>query len=162
MFFYEGITMKLNSTILLSALLLINSGTVLAAGDARHFPGIFLGYTNAADETHFTYGIEYEYKFNQHWGLGAIYEKVDDAHHGDGVTVTIAELFYHPVKNVRVGFGIGKEKIGGAHPHTEDLYRVSANYEFHVGDFGIEPTVAVDFIDGEKAYVLGLAFIKPF
>ena len=90
------------------------------------------------------------------------YEKVDDAHQGDGVTVTLAELFYHPLNNVRIGFGIGKEKVGGAHPFSENLYRVSANYEFHVGDFGIEPTVAVDFIDGEEAYVFGLAFIKPF
>ena len=154
--------MKSTSTILLSALLLINSSGVLAAESAHHFPGIFVGYTNAKDETHFTYGVEYEYKFNQTWGVGAVYEKVEDAHHGDGVTVSLAQLFYHPLKNVRMGVGLGKEKIGGAHPHSENLYRVSANYDFHVGDFGIEPTVAIDFIDGDQAYVFGLAFSRPF
>lgn len=154
--------MKLAPTILLSTFLLINSSDVFAAGDAHHFPGVFIGYTNAADETHFTYGIEYEYKFNQTWGLGAIYEKIDDAHHDDGVTVTVAGLFYHPSNNLRFGVGIGKEKIGGAHPHTEDLYRLTASYDYHIGDFGLAPTLAVDFIDGEKAYVFGLAFIKPF
>jgi hypothetical protein len=154
--------MKSSSTILLSVLLLINSSGVFAADGAQHFPAIFVGYTNAQDETHFTYGVEYEYKFNQTLGLGAVYEKVDDAHHGDGVTVTLAQLFYHPINNVRMGVGIGKEKIGGARPHSEDLYRVSANYDFHVGDFGIEPTIAIDFKDDDQAYVFGLAFSRPF
>ena len=154
--------MKLGSTLLLSAFLLINANNVFAAADAHHFPGIFVGYTNASDETHFTYGIEYEYKFNQSWGLGGVYEKTDDAHHGDGVTVTVVELFYHPLNHVRVGFGIGEEKIGGDHPHSEDLIRLNATYEYHIGDFGIEPNIAIDFIDGEKAYVLGVAFIRPF
>jgi len=154
--------MKLAPTILLSVLLLITTNNVLASSEAHHFPGIFVGYTNANDETHFTYGLEYEYKFNHTWGVGAVYEKVDDAHHGDGVTVTVAELFYHPLSNVRLGVGVGKEKIGGAHPHTEDLYRLTASYEYHIGDFGLEPTLAVDFIDGEKAYVFGVALIRPF
>jgi hypothetical protein len=154
--------MKLVPTFLISVLLFINTSSAFAADDAHHFPGIFIGYTNANDETHFTYGLEYEYKFNRNWGLGAVYEKIDDAHHGDGVTVTVAELFYHPLNNLRFGLGIGKEKIGGEHPHSEDLYRLSASYEYHVGDFGLEPTLAVDFIDGEQAYVLGLALVRPF
>lgn len=154
--------MKLALTVLLSASLLISANDVLAADDAHHFPGIFVGYTNASDETHFTYGLEYEYKFNHSWGLGAAYEKIDDAHHDDGVTVTVAQLFYHPLNTLRFGLGVGKEKIGGAHPHTEDLYRLSASYEYHIGDFGLAPTLAVDFIDGEKAYVFGVALVRPF
>lgn len=154
--------MKLASTVLLSALLLMNTNIVSAAGDAHHFPGVFVGYTKAAEETHFTYGVEYEYKFNQSWGLGGAYEKIDDAHHEDGVTVTVAGLFYHPTNTIRFGVAVGKEKIGGAHPHTEDLYRLSASYDFHIGDFGLAPTLAVDFIDGEKAYVFGVALIRPF
>lgn len=51
--------------ILASTLLLSASVSALAAGDAHHFPGIFLGMTNAESETEFTYGIEYEYKFDQ-------------------------------------------------------------------------------------------------
>ena len=154
--------MKLAPTILLSTFLLINASAVFASDNAHHFPGVFAGYTNASDETHFTYGLEYEYKINPTWGLGGVYEKIDDAHHGDGVTVTVAALFYHPLNNLRFGVGVGKEKIGGAHPHTEDLYRLTASYEYHFGDFGLEPTLAVDFIDGEKAYVLGVALVRPF
>jgi hypothetical protein len=159
---YKGNQMKLGSSILLFVLLVINTNSVVASDDAHHFPGIFFGYTNASDETHFTYGLEYEYKLNQSWGLGAVYEKIDDAHHGDGVTVSVAVLFYHPLNNVRFGLGAGKEKIGGDHPHTEDLYRLTASYEYHIGNFGLEPTLAVDFIDGEKAYVFGVALVRPF
>ncbi len=133
-----------------------------AAGDAKHFPGIFLGATHAESDTEFTYGIEYEYKFKPQWGVGAVYEKTDDAHHGDGVTVKLAALYYHPFSYLRIGVGFGEEKIGGDHPHTEDLYRLSINYDYHLGDFNIEPTLAVDFIDGEEAWVLGVAFVRPF
>jgi hypothetical protein len=154
--------MRILPTIALATFLLTATNTVFAASDAHHFPAVFVGYTNAKDETHFTYGLEYEYKFNKTWGVGAVYEKIDDAHHGDGVTVTVAELFYHPSNNLRFGVGVGKEKIGGDHPHTEDLYRLTASYDYHIGDFGLAPTIAVDFIDGEKAYVLGVALIRPF
>lgn len=154
--------MKLGFSLMLLASSAINSSAVAAAGNAHHFPGVFIGYTKAAGETHFTYGLEYEYKFNQTWGLGAVYEKADDAHHGDGVTVAVAELFYHPLNNLRFGVGIGEEKVGGDHPHSENLYRLSASYEYHLGEFGLAPTLAVDFIDGEQAYVIGVALVKPF
>ena len=154
--------MKPTYTFFLAAGLLITSAQTLAASEAHHLPGIFIGYTHAEHENEFTYGIEYEYKINADWGVGAVYEKTDDAHHEDGVTVKLAQVYYHTPQHIRLGVGIGKEKIGGDHPHTEDLYRVSASYEYHVGDFAIEPTIAVDFIDGEEAYVLGIAFVRPF
>jgi hypothetical protein len=154
--------MKTISTLLISICLLAFSSHVLSEASAHHLPGIFVGYTHAQSETVFTYGIEYEYKFNQFWGIGFVYEKANDAHHGDGVTVKVAQLLYHPLKNFRLGVGAGTERIGGEHSHTENLYRLSASYEYHVGDFAIEPTFAVDFIDNEKAYVFGAAFIRPF
>lgn len=154
--------MKLKFGSLICVLSAFTINSALAKGDAHHYPGIFVGMTHFDGESDFTYGVEYEYKFNRSFGLGAIYEKTDDAHHGDGVTVKIIEAFYHPTDTIRVGFGFGEERIGGDHPHTEDLYRVSANYEYHLGDFGIEPTIAVDFIDGEEALVLGVAIIRPF
>lgn len=154
--------MKSIYTLLISTSLLLASNLTLAAEGAHHLPGIFLGYTNAGSETEFTYGLEYEYKFNSDWGLGVVYEKTDDAHNDDGITVKLAQVYYHTPMHIRLGLGFGEEKIGGAHPHTEDLYRVSASYEYHLGDFAIEPTIAVDFIDGEEAYVFGVAFVRPF
>jgi hypothetical protein len=128
----------------------------------HHFPEVFIGATHADSKTEFTYALEYEYKFTDAYGAGLIYEKVDDAHHGDGVTLKIGMLYYHPVNAVRLGIGAGREEIGGAHPHSEDLVRVSASYDYHFEHFSVAPTVAVDFIDGENALVFGLGFIKPF
>lgn len=140
----------------------LTSANINAEDVKHHYPGIFIGVTDSDNETEFTFGLEYEYRFDKHWGVGATYEEINEAHHGDGVTVKLASLFYHPDNHWRFGLGRGKEKIGGAHPHSEDLTRVSACYDFHVGRFGIAPTFAVDFIDDREAYVLGVEFIMPF
>ncbi|TMP03154.1 hypothetical protein CWC11_15045 [Pseudoalteromonas sp. S3178] len=136
--------------------------TVQASEEVKHIPGIFIGTTHFDSESEFTFGIEYEYKFTDEWGAGVVYERTNDAHHGDGTAVVLASLFYHPTKNIRFGVGFGEERIGGGHPHNEDLYRISSAYDFHVGDFGIAPTVAVDFIDDEEAIVIGFAITRPF
>ena len=135
------------------------------AGDkeVHHLPGVFLGFTNADSETEFTYGVEYEYKFNKNWGAGVIFETTPDGHSGDGVDVRLAQVFYHPTKVIRLGAGFGEEKIKGKKPKKKDIYRLSASYDFHVGNFGIAPTLAVDFIEGgSEAFVFGVAIIRPF
>jgi hypothetical protein len=155
--------MKIKSLLIASALSTLVSTTVMASStEHHHFPGIFLGATTIDSETDFSYGVEYEYKANHLWGAGIVYEKTDDAHHGDGVDVKLAAVYLHPWKELRVGLGYGKEKVGGDHPHEENLTRLSLNYDFHVAGFGIAPTIAVDFVDGEKATVIGLSFIKSF
>lgn len=150
--------------VLLSLLVVVfTSNPAFAAAGKSHVPGLFLGATNVDGETDFTWGIEYEYKFNQTWGVGAVYEDISDGHHGDGVTIRVANLFYHPDNNWRFGVGIGEEKIGGKKPKTKDLYRLVGSYDFHVGDFGIAPTLAFDFIEGgEDAVVFGVAIVRPF
>ncbi len=141
---------------------LLVSTNVHAAEGVKHIPGIFLGATHVESETEFTFGFEYEYKLDNNWGIGAVYERSNDAHHNDGVAVALAAIYYHPTKSIRLGAGIGQERIGGGHPHKEDLYRVSAAYDFHLQGFGIAPTIAVDFVDDEEALVFGIAITKPF
>lgn len=140
----------------------------------KHIPGIFLGYTNAQGDTEFTYGIEYEYKFSKLWGAGLVYERTDEAHHGVGVNVALASVYLHPWKALRIGLGYGKETVRSytdnsdtEHPHhheshDESLIRTSLSYDFHVGDFGIAPTLAFDFVDSETATVFGVAFVRAF
>lgn len=128
----------------------------------QHFPGVFLGATHADSETDFTYTLEYEYKFSQHFGVGLVYEKINDAHHGDGITIKLASIYYHFGHDFRLGLGYGEEKIGGYHPHTENVTRVNLSYEYHFEHFSLAPSLSIDFIDGENATVFGLAFIKPF
>lgn len=156
-------TNRQHLTILNLAIFLLATSTIAnAAGDAKHFPGVFFGATNIDSETEFTVGLEYEYKFTPNWGAGAVYEQTPDGHKGDGVDVMVASLFYHPTKNIKFGAGFGKEKIKGHHPHTENLYRLSTSYDFHLGDFGIAPTLAIDFIDDNEALVFGVAIVQPF
>ena len=149
------VTFALTTTLFIST-------NIQATEEAKHIPGLFLGATHIESETEFTFGFEYEYKLDRNWGVGAVYERTNGAHHNDGVAVALAAIYYHPTKNIRLGAGIGQEKIGGAHPHKEDLYRVSAAYDFHLQGFGIAPTIAVDFVDGEEATVFGIAITKPF
>jgi len=52
--------------------------------------------------------------------------------------------------------------VGEHHGGKEDLTRISMSYDFHLANFGVAPTLAVDFIDGETATVFGVAFIKSF
>lgn len=152
-----------NSILAITTLTLICLTPVVEASqEVKHIPGIFVGATSFDDETELTLGLEYEYKIDSQWGVGAVYEMTSEAHHGDGVSVSLVSAFYHPNSNVRLGIGLGQESIHGDHPHSESLYRVSAGYDFHVDHFGIAPTIAIDFIDGEEAVVFGVAFTRPF
>ena len=150
----------------------VTTSSVFAStdGNPKHIPGVFVGYTNANSETEFSYGIEYEYKFSKQWGAGVVYEKTDDAHHGAGVDIALAAIYLHPWKELRVGLGFGQEKVGSYEDHDhhfhkshkEDVIRTSISYDFHVGGFGVAPTLAFDFVDGETATVFGVALVKAF
>lgn len=154
---------KTTSALILLSMMSAAPAVMAEASSNKHVVGLFLGASNIDDETDFSYGLEYEYKFNNTWGVGPVIEKTNDAHHGDGVTVKLLSVYAHVTSSVRLGLGYGKEEIGGAHPHSEDLIRASAAYDFHFdGGFGIAPTVAIDFVDGEQAEIFGIAFTKSF
>jgi len=153
--------MKIKLLSILSLMLAV-SPTYASSDDHHHFPGVFVGATTIDGETDFSYGLEYEYKFSKLWGAGVVFEKTNDAHHGDGVEVALASAYIHPWKELRLGAGFGQEKVGGDHSHKEDLIRISVSYDFHVAGFGVAPTLAIDFVDGERATVFGVAFIKSF
>ena len=152
----------------MSMALLMSSSLALAGGndhgaDKKHIVGVFLGATNDAhSETDGTAGIEYEYKFTEHFGIGAVYEHSPDAHNDDGVSVYLASAYWHPYAGWRIGLGIGEEKLHGSHGHEESLYRASIAYDFHIGGFGIAPTFNLDRVDGESIEVYGVTLSKAF
>jgi len=86
----KGSIMKLKALVVASLVLTVNLS--YASSDDHHFPGISIG------ETGFTYGLEYEYKFSSLWGAGVFFEKTNDAHHGNGVDVSLASAYLHPWK----------------------------------------------------------------
>ncbi|PHS18221.1 MAG: hypothetical protein COA86_08755 [Kangiella sp.] len=153
----------LNKSILFVALCFFS--TISFASDSNHqkshYIGIFAGVLDA-DESETLLGIEYEFKINSHWGVGFVYEKASDAHHGDGITSKIIAGYYHPMAGWRLGAGFGRETVGGAHGHIESLTHYGVSYEFHVGGIGIEPSFNVDTIDGETVNVYGVALVWAF
>ncbi len=152
----------------MSSVLLMSSSLALASdddhgADKKHIVGVFLGATNDAHSvTDFTVGVEYEYKFTEHFGIGAVYEHSPSAHDDDGVSVYLASAYLHPHAGWRLGLGIGEEKLHGDHGHKQSLYRASVAYDFHIGGFGIAPTFNLDRVDGESIEVYGVTFSKAF
>ena len=129
----------------------------------KHIVGLFFGATrDAHHDTDATAGIEYEYKFTRQFGIGAIWENSPDADDGEGVSVYLASLYWHPHAGWRLGLGAGEEKVHGSHGHTEDLVRASVAYDWHVGGIMIAPTFSVDLVDSESSEVLGVTFSKAF
>lgn len=158
-----------NKSIVLIALFFGLSNSTLASDsekgttiDNPHVIGVFLGRTQTPVETESTYGIEYEYRFNSAFGAGVVLEKSGDAHHGDGVSVSLISAYYHLAGNWRLGLGVGKEKVHSTPSHSESLTRLSVSYDFHVGPIGLAPTFAIDRVNGENIKVWGLTVVKAF
>jgi hypothetical protein len=134
-----------------------------------HVVGLFLGATdddegdNAHhhDQTDFTIGGEYEYRFSKHFGFGVVVEHTPEAHESDGVTVALGALHYHPFNRhdtfggLRLSIGAGAEFV---HDFGEEpLYRLGASYDFEITDkFAIAPTVNLDFVQNREILVFGL------
>lgn len=163
--------------VILSSLLLSVSLTAQAFSDSKehfkhHVVGGFLGITDTDETSETSYGVEYEYRFDQHWGLGAVYEitpELHEAHHAPehgelhhissgnanekaDVTVYLISGYYH-IGALRLGLGFGQEEVDGV-SGEKDLFRISAAYDFHVTDnVGIAPTLSIDTINDDQVYV---------
>ena len=144
-------------------------------GAPTHVVGLFLGATdddegdNAHhhDQTDFTIGGEYEYRFSEHFGVGFAVEHSPEAHEGDGVTVALGALHYPPFNRhetfggLRLSIGAGAEFV---HDHDEEpLYRLGAAYDFEITDsLALAPTVNVDFVKNREILVFGLVLSTHF
>jgi hypothetical protein len=144
------------------ALVLLSTSVLASDQELHNFPAVFVGATVDDSETEFSYGLEYEYKVNSSWGVGATYEHTEEAEEGAGIDIYVASAYYHPWKSLRIGAGFGKEKIGGHHAETEDLARITLGYDFHVAHLDIAPVIATDFVHGHASNVIGLSIGMPF
>lgn len=138
----------------------------------RHHFSVFLGVTDGEiekeapvegeseggavvfeDQRAFTLGLDYEYRLNRYWGVGAL---VDYAGKDYRSWVAGVPLVLHPG---------GEWKLYAA-PGLEDgeefLVRAGVMYDFEVGRFSIAPALNVDFVDGEEVLVYGVNIGKGF
>lgn len=149
------------------SMIALTTAPAIASGDGhseikKNVIGVFGGFTNMDGNTDATFGIEYERRLTDLIGVGVIYEHTPNAHNGDGVSIYMAELHLHPWQELRISVGYGKEKAHYEGSQSKDAWRLGVAYDFHIGAFGLAPTINFDRIDGQTATVFGLTLIKGF
>ena len=104
-------------------------------------------------------GLEFEKRYHDEWGIGAVLESVTV--HGHTNTVIVVPLSYHLDENWRLLLGPGYEFTDGK---NRALMRIGAGYQWHIADkWSVAPEILLDFIDGgSKTYLLGIAIGYSF
>lgn len=166
--------MKLTPLILFAMICL--TAPVRAGEIPYHHLALFLGYgfeeKKNHDEDTFALGLEYEYRFSERWGIGAVYEQLGE----DSVRneVLVVPLSIHVGHGWRFFTGPGyewhddsnaqkshdDEGESGKHKQKDKfLWRLGAGYEFKVGGhWSIAPEVLVDAIEnGDNTWIAGVA-----
>lgn len=150
---------------------------------ANHF-AIFTGDTHSVehDATDFTVGVDYERRLASRWGAGFVVEEV----FADNTEIILAAQVFHHVGDLKLfaGPGFMSAKAGQGHgeetgedSHVEEdahaaktlkvseegdewreefLFRVGGGYDFFTSDFSITPTVIIDRVGGNFAFVVGI------
>ena len=114
--------------------------------------GLFLGVTHEEGEDEFTIGLDYEYRFSQYAGIGALLEYVgEDAREGVGM----GTLFIHPYKGLRFLAAAGVKPKA---EETKFIWRLGIGYRFPVGNWTIAPEFNLDFTEGRTVEVYGVSF----
>jgi hypothetical protein len=122
----------------------------------RNFVAGFVGITSEARrEKAVALGIAYERFLNESFAIGIIAEHS----FGDLNFWVYAVPFAYRTGRWRLYVAPGVED--GDHG-TESLVRLGAEYAFEVGTLEISPQLAVDFVDGEEVFVLGVVIGKAF
>ena len=155
--------------------LLLVTGAALGADDASNERGevhaaiphsilaVSVGYAlerkRGKDEEAGAIGLEYAYRFAEHWSVGGVIEGLGDDVIRD---VSIAALVsFHPAGGWRLFGGPGYEFT---EKKDELLFRTGVGYEFSLGNhWTLAPEIIADFIEGGKrTYIFGLALGREF
>ena len=127
--------------------------------DRRHHFSALIGgsYIDAADETVFTLGIDYEYRVNRLLGVGFVAEQA----FGDiDATTLLAVADIHVWRGLAFQIGPGVEFVDD---ETYAVGRFGALYEIELaGEITISPQIHYDFSEGEDAVVFGIAIGRAF
>ena len=109
-----------------------------------------------SDENGFTVGLDYEYRLNQRFGLGAVAEYAGG--YLDATTV-LGAVDVHVKAGLVIQLGVGVEFIEGT---ANELGRVGVLYEFEFGELTLSPQFHWDVTSAEDSLVFGLAFGRNF
>ena len=160
----------------MSAALLSLSLPTQAGEIPYHHLALFLGFgieeKKDHDEDTHAVGVEYEYRFSQNWGVGAVYEQLGEdsirnevlvvpfsLHLGHGWRIFTGPGYeWHDDSNAQKSHDDEGDK--GEHGHKDKwLWRLGAGYEFKVGEhWSIAPEVLVDALEGgDNTWIGGVA-----
>jgi hypothetical protein len=122
---------------------------------------LFLGNTyedgDHGSENGFTVAIAYERRFSELFGIGGFYEYAS----GDFDKWSIGiPFFLHPYKGLRFQAAPGLEHRDS---ENEFLFRLGVAYDFILTEkLMLLPEIAVDFVDGDKAFIYGFILAYGF
>lgn len=131
-------------------LMIITFSPFAFAADHNHHIALFTGATHSHELSHGTFGLDYEYRISEMWGIGAMYETIQT---DPSASIVLVQGSLH-IDDLMLIAGVGNEEN---HGHSQGIKRLGAAYNFHVSSYTISPTVNYDFIDdGNSAVVYGL------
>ena len=135
-------------------------GTLMAQGGVpatKHKANLFVGYTTERGGGGVTVGGQYEYRMNEKFGIGGLFDLV----FADKNSVVGAAAFYwHPLPQLVVlgapGFSWSRK--------DEFITRVGAAWEFELKDGGLAlaPAVYVDLFAEDTPIIAGVYLSKKF
>lgn len=133
-------------------------------GLPHHHVALFLGAgvetkRDGEDESAFAIGGEYEYRFHEKWGVGAVVEGLGKDTIRD--VLFVAPVSFHPSGGWRLFGGPGFEFT---EKKDKPLLRVGVGYEFHLREhWTISPEIVGDFISGgAQTWLAGVAIGYEF
>jgi hypothetical protein len=101
-------------------------------------------------------GLEYERRLNTWFGIGVLAERT----FGDLDAMVYAVPFAYHSGAWKAYIAPGIEDREGH--ESEDLVRIGAEYAFEAGSWEIAPQVDLDFVEGNRVFVIGVTFGKGF
>lgn len=101
-------------------------------------------------------GLEYERRLSTSFGIGALAERT----FGDLDSMVYAVPFAYHSGAWKVYIAPGIEDREGH--EVENLVRIGAEYGFKAGSWEIAPQVDLDFVKGNRVFVIGVTFGKGF
>ena len=122
----------------------------------HHHVAVFAGggveiESSHSDRAGFALGLIYEYRFHEHWGIGASVDAL-----GQNTSRNSAMAFsvsYHPTDRWRLFAGPGVEFTDHG---SEFLVRMGVGYEIPLtGHWTLAPELAADFIEGGTILLIG-------
>lgn len=115
---------------------------------------VFLGGTFDDGESDTSFGMAYERRLNESFGIGGLVEYTSGRE-----WVYIVPFTMHISESWKVLLAPGFEHAEGENTY---LTRVGTAYDFKFDGFALAPEVNFDFVDGNTKVVVGVGFVIEF